>query len=195
MLASSGLKDNAKPGTIADRPMSAAGRRRIGAFVLDNLFIAAYLIFLAAIGTWASVASWGRIYGALWANPAAAQLSAFALLTLPVLLYFALMEASPWQGTFGKRALRLVVVTDGPGRRITLPRSVARSAMKFAPWQLAHSMIYLLTFSGPSASPSALVIGGFAAVYGLATAYVVTLFVGSRRTVYDRIAGTSVIRS
>lgn len=46
------------------------------------------------------------------------------------LIYSALMEASPLQGTLGKAAVRLRVV--GPdGGRLTLGRSVARNLAKF----------------------------------------------------------------
>jgi len=39
-------------------------------------------------------------------------------------------------------------------------------------------------------------IGGFAAVYLLLFAYLVSLFVGSQhRTLYDRVAGSRVVRS
>ena len=45
-------------------------------------------------------------------------------------LYFALMEASPAQGTLGKRALGLKV-TDEAGRRIGFGRATGRYAAKF----------------------------------------------------------------
>ncbi len=39
-------------------------------------------------------------------------------------------------------------------------------------------------------------IGGFAVVYLLVFAYVISLFVGSQhRTLYDRVAGSRVMRS
>ena len=46
--------------------------------------------------------------------------------SLTVYGYFALMESSPWQATFGKRIVGLRV-TDLSGRRITLLRSLVRA--------------------------------------------------------------------
>ena len=43
-------------------------------------------------------------------------------------------------------------------------------------------------------SISPLVTAGFVIVYALVLLYLVTLFIGSHRTVYDRLAGSIVIQ-
>lgn len=50
----------------------------------------------------------------------------FALVTLPVGLYFAPSEASAWRATWGKRRLGLAAVGPG-GARLGLGRSLART--------------------------------------------------------------------
>ena len=178
-----------------ERPASAraGGLRRIAAFGLDYLLIAAYLVILAAAQLFALAVVPGRVISHLYSSPLAAEATGFAALTLPVVLYFALSEASTRQATLGKRALGLIV-TDLRGRRLSLLRSFVRSAIKFAPWELAHAMIYQITFNNDSASRSPALIVGFATVYLLVGAYFAMLFIGSRRTPYDRLTGTCVAR-
>jgi uncharacterized RDD family membrane protein YckC len=116
----------------------------------------------------------------------------FLVLTLPVALYFALSEASDHQGTVGKRRLGLRVVGID-GHRISLPRSVARSGAKFAPWELAHACIWQSLFAGPN--PPAIITVGFVAVYVLVGANLVSAILSARnQSLYDRLTGTVVIR-
>jgi uncharacterized RDD family membrane protein YckC len=130
--------------------------------------------------------------GAL-SRPAAAELVGFLLLTLPVILYFALCEASHWRATLGKRDLRLVVV-DQHGARLMVRRALLREAVRFLPWELSHALLYRVALSTDRGSISPLVTAGFVLVYALVLLYLVTLFIGSHRTVYDRLAGSIVIQ-
>ena len=63
----------------------------------------------------------------------------FAVLTVPVAVWLAGWEASPGGATPGKRLLGLRVLTVS-GDRLTWPRSLLRTALKFTlPWELAHT--------------------------------------------------------
>ncbi len=172
----------------------APGWQRVAAYLLDYLVIAAYLALL----TGASVASGAsrRLDFALSGNPAMGQLVAFVALTLPVMLYFAVSEASQWQGTLGKRALKLRVAAHGAGGRLSFRRTLLRAALKFAPWELAHTVIWRAE-GWPSDAPQPTTAHwlGFALSLLWAGWYLVMLFVGSRRTFYDRAAASVVIRS
>jgi uncharacterized RDD family membrane protein YckC len=123
-----------------------------------------------------------------------AQLVIFAVLTVPVTVWLAGWEASPGGATPGKRLLGLRVLTVS-GDRLTWPRSLLRTALKFTvPWELAHTAWWnLLLRSGDhgavlDAVPLSLVCAAIAV-------YLVSLFVGSRRAPYDRITGTFVTAS
>jgi uncharacterized RDD family membrane protein YckC len=164
---------------------------RIAAFGLDYGFILAYLGLLTLVGML------GRIVVALptdIATPAGrvvAQLVIFAVLTMPVTVWFAGWEATSGGATPGKRLLGLRVLTTS-GDQLAWPRSLVRTALKFTiPWELAHTAMWnMLVWPGD---------GGAAAdtlLLSLANAAiavdVVSLFTGSRRTPYDRITGTFV---
>jgi hypothetical protein len=84
---------------------------------------------------------------------------------------------------------------DGPrGTRLSFRRAIVREAVRFLPWELAHSLIWPLALP-PHLEPLPVTIGGFAVVYLLLLVYLVSLFVGSEhRTVYDRLAGSRVLR-
>ena len=120
-----------------------------------------------------------------------AQLVSFAVLTVPVMVWLAGWEASPGGATPGKRLLGLRVVTSS-GDRLSWPRSLLRTALKFTlPWELAHTAWWnlLLRSGNPGAVLDRLLLGLVCAAMAV---YLVTLFVGSRRAPYDRLTGTVV---
>src|SRR5260370_15657724 len=117
-------------------------KRRIAAFGVDYLIIAAWIGLITAVGFGTSA-----ILG-IETGPVVSQTDklrghamAFLSLTLPVILYFAIAESSQWQATVGKRALCLRVQT-GAGARVGLGRRLARPAVKFLPWEMAHTAIW-----------------------------------------------------
>lgn len=168
--------------------------RRIAAWLLDYLLIAAYLVLLTAASL-ALQASPARVgFGAAMSHPLTAELLGFCLLTLPVVLYFALSEASFRQATLGKRALRLAVV-DLQGGKLAAWRALLREAIRFLPWEMSHALLWRVALAPDHASVSVWVTVGFAVVYGLVLLYLATLFIGRQhRTVYDRVAGSLVIQ-
>jgi uncharacterized RDD family membrane protein YckC len=120
-----------------------------------------------------------------------AQLVTFAVLTVPVSLWFAGWEATPGGATPGKRLLGLRVLTVG-GDRLDWPRSLLRTALKFTlPWELAHTALWnLLVWPGERSSALDTVL--LSVANAAIVVDVVSLFVGPRRAPYDRIAGTLV---
>src|SRR5438874_5115287 len=116
-------------------------RQRIGAFLLDYLIIAAYLVLLVIISVGLGFGPLRSVFRAIFADPNRSEFSAFLLLVLPVVLYFALFECSSWQATWGKRKMGLLV-TNTHGKRLSLARSLLRSLLKFLPWELTHACIW-----------------------------------------------------
>jgi uncharacterized RDD family membrane protein YckC len=172
---------------------AASPWRRVAAWMLDYLVILGYLIVLTAASLGTQLSPAASVFSTALTRPITAELVGFLTLTGPVVLYFALTEASAWQATFGKRALRIVVVGPGGGR-LPLGRALVREVVRFLPWEMAHSLIWPLALA-PHKEPLPVTIGGFAAVYLLVIIYLVSLFVGSEhRTIYDRLAGSRVVR-
>lgn len=171
---------------------AASGWRRIAAYAIDYVIIAGYIGLLIGIGVGVQ-----RAMGRELTPPESlrsrllGQAVSFTTLTLPIVLYYTLFERSPRQGTLGKQLLRLRV-TDQAGRRLTFGRSLARSALKFAPWEIAHVALWHTPGWPINPQPRALNWACFAFSLLLAGGYVISLFVGARRTPYDVIAGTQV---
>jgi uncharacterized RDD family membrane protein YckC len=165
-----------------------SGTRRIFAWMVDYFVVAVYMgvLFFATF----VLTRVGLELDAI-KTPAARQLVGALTLTIPVILYFAIAESSKAQGTIGKLATRLKV-TDRNLNRITFGRSLARSMLKFLPWELAHTFVHRVPKTGeiPSLAWAALV-GSFA----LALVYLIGLFVRPGRTLYDVLAGTRVVQS
>jgi uncharacterized RDD family membrane protein YckC len=87
--------------------------------------------------------------------------------------------------------LGLRVVATG-GERLGWPRSLLRTALKFIlPWELAHTALWnMLAWPGDGGSVVDMVLLGVA--NAVIVVDLVSLFVGTRRTPYDHIAGTIV---
>lgn len=167
--------------------------RRLAAFAVDYLLIAAYLVGLVAASLAVLASPLGPRYRGVWISPWSAELAGFLLLTGPVLLYFALSEASAGGATVGKHILHLKVVGPGLGQ-LTVGRSLARSGLKFLPWELAHFSIWQYLDAG--GRPPAWTAITLIMVYVLVAAYLISLSIGARhRTLYDRIAGSLVLEA
>ena len=65
------------------------------------------------------------------------QLFTLVTVSIPVWLYFSLMDASKWQATLGKLLLKLEVVRTPEKTRINFPRSFLRTLVKVLPWEIA----------------------------------------------------------
>jgi uncharacterized RDD family membrane protein YckC len=177
-----------KPPALRQRP--TPGWRRLAAFAVDYGIILAYLAVLGLVGVL------GRSAGVRWTpittpgGRIVAQLVVIAVLTVPVTLWVAWWEAAPRGATPGKRLLGLRVSRlDGGG--LSWPRSLLRSTARIAvPWELAHTGVWnTLVWPGPEA-PVNLVL--FTVANGVLLANLALLFVGERRPLYDRVAGTVV---
>lgn len=159
---------------------------RLAAFMIDWCLIAVYggLLFLFVSPL---------VRPLFTISPFISELMGFCLITLPMVLYFSLAEASSWQATVGKRILRLRVAKGG-GERMRYRWSFLRTAIKFLPWELAHFAVWnVFVFTNSSATGA-----GMAALilsYVLVIIYVVSLFLRRGRTPYDIAAGTLVMAS
>ncbi len=162
---------------------------RLKAFGFDYLIIAAYLILLAASSMLLSIAV-PSFFSMIFKKEYSSELFGFMTVTLPVLLYFALSEASPRQATRGKRRFRLTVNRKKDRTPLSPERSLYRSALKFIPWELAHACIWYIRFHPES---TWLFTIGMAIVYLLAGLNIILLlFTKTHQTLYDIIAGTIV---
>jgi uncharacterized RDD family membrane protein YckC len=168
--------------------------QRFGAFLLDYLIIAAYIVLLIIVSVGLGFGPLRSVFRAMFADPNISEFSAFLLLVLPVLLYFALFEHSYWQATWGKRKMGLRV-TDTHGTRLSFPRSLVRSLLKLVPWELAHACLWRIP-GWPLAptTPSPIITAGLVLVWVLVGAYLLSMLVSKEyQALYDWIAGTYVV--
>ena len=168
--------------------------QRTVAFLLDYLIIAAYLVLLVIISVGLGFGPLRSAFRAMFADPNISEFSAFLLLVLPVILYFALFESSAWQATWGKRKRGLEVITTH-GVRLSFPRSLVRSLLKFVPWELTHACLWRIPgWPLAPATPSPIIMAGLILVWVLVGAYLTSMFVSKKhQAFYDWIAGTYVI--
>jgi hypothetical protein len=157
---------------------------RLLAWIIDWLCALIWVAVVAAIGVPLYLA---RVLPTL--NNGGENLLAFVLLIAPVTLALSWRESSARQATPGKRVRRLIVTTAGA--RTSFGRALLRNALKVAlPWELGHTVAFTLAFGSDVVPPWIVPLA--AVTYALPIVYLVTLFVGDGRTLYDRVAGTTV---
>jgi uncharacterized RDD family membrane protein YckC len=163
--------------------------RRIAAFGVDYVVISIYMLLLVLVGF--TVPSFTRVFE----SPFGGQVAGIAVLTLPVMLYFSLWEASQHAATPGKRALGVRALRS-TGERLTLGRSVARSAVKFIPWELAHTFLWRIPgWPQPEGEIPAWIVAGFVVVWSIVALNVVLVLRTKRgQTAYDLAADSVVVR-
>jgi uncharacterized RDD family membrane protein YckC len=188
------MDKRASAATRVTRSLTAAGLwPRIKAFAVDYLFIAGYLLLLTAGVLAARLTPLADTLARLYSNPNSAQLTDASLFDIPVMLYFALFESSTWQATPGKRWLGLRVVTTSGGR-LRVPQALARIVVKFLPWEIAHTGIWHTPGWPMHAQPTPLNDAGYALVYVVVGAYLLSQFISpTRQTLYDWLTRSRVV--
>jgi uncharacterized RDD family membrane protein YckC len=158
---------------------------------------------LAFAVDWLVVALWGGVlFGAVMMatsghpprpeNPWKAQMIGLLTMTLPVTLYFSLLESSAWRASIGKRALGLVVSSES-GDRLSFGSALLRNAVKFLPWEFGHLVAQQAAFSGEAGLP--VWVWGPAIVAFAGPVWWVIALIATGRTPYDRLASARFARS
>jgi hypothetical protein len=176
-------------------PLIAGVRRhpwnRLLAWIVDWFGVTAWVAIVAAVGVPLYLMGITGTMPALWLN-----LVATVTLVLPVTVVLAALESSAKEGSFGKRARRLNVVSARTGSRMSFRQAIGRNALKIAlPWTIGHAAVYgIVGSSGADVLPVSIWLLA-AIAYVLPIVYVVSLFIGTGRTPYDRLCGSVVVMS
>ena len=125
-------------------------------------------------------------------GPWKAQAIGFIAVTVPYTLYFALCESSRWQASIGKRALGLIAIRQS-GEQLSFARALLRNAIKFAPWELGHTVFRQASYSEGEGFPGWL--WGPAALSMVGPLWWIAAMYVTGDTPYDRWAGARIARS
>lgn len=174
----------------------AAPTARIRAFAWDYLVVLGYLVALTGIGLLLTFGAAGPAWAEFMDDPVRADLVAFVCAVLPVVLYFALSEGLGAGATWGKRRVGLVVMAIGWGSPPHPGRALVRNGLKFLPWQMSHTaMFHIPGFPAATGEPPTWSVVVLGAAWFLVAVYLVGLTrLGGYRPLYDRVAGTAVVR-
>ena len=158
---------------------------------------------LAFGADWLVILVWaGLIFGVVMAvtagnperlsSPWISQTMGFVLMTLPVVLCFAVLESSVQQATLGKRVFGLMVI-DQTGQRTSFGCALFRNAIKFAPWESGHIVANQFVFSD-DAEIATWVYGPMVISFIFPLWWIVSIF-STGRTPYDRASCTQVVHT
>lgn len=172
---------------------AAAYWKRIAAFLLDWAIFAIYLAALFILSHAGLEDILEHISPGLFRNPLAFDILAFVTVVLPFAICSALLEQSSWQGTPGKRIMKIKVETL-TGTKLEFAQSLLRSGLKFLPWQLAHTAVFQILLGHESRQSFFLGLSVLAQVLVLAN--IIAAILGrQKQSLYDRISGTRVIET
>lgn len=161
-------------------------KHRVIAWIIDFGIIIAYagLLFLVANSFFSSIK-----FEAVDFNPYLGQLIGFLTLTLPVVTYSYMAEKSRWNGTIGKRLLKIRVLTaeNKSSRKILL-----RNVLKFLPWELAHTGVHWLGYFETNAMETPLWIWNILIIpQVIMVIYFISIVISKgERSIYDKISAT-----
>ena len=172
--------------------LAAAGNwARLFAYVVDLVcfwLIAVLVAFLLGLSI-----GWGVPNVDLNVVGGLAQLSGWVVLVL----YFAIFHASKWQGTPGKIAAGLRIVTHD-GQRLGFGKAAGRALLSVGVFLLGFIALAVMAWaltSGKSApAPADWAMAFLSAVVIWNTPYLMLFFNEKRQTLFDRICGTRVVK-
>ena len=164
----------------------SCGMLRLAAYAIDGLLIGIWMCVL--FGS-VMFATGGNVEPS--AGPWQGQAIGFVSMTIPVTLYFTLMERSAWHATVGKRLVGLVVFRPS-GEPLSLARALLRNALKFTPWEFGHTLTQQMYFSSQDAMP--LWLWGPAVVAILGPVWWVASLLIAGRAPYDKWSDVHVAR-
>lgn len=166
--------------------------RRLAAAIIDALIMAGVQIAVIYVLRATNVISFDSFeVGTAEYNRAMLNIYLVACVLLPLeILFFAILEASPWQATPGKMVVG-ARVTDLDGNRLSLGRAVLRVALKLFPGivTLAASVAVYALSSEPEG------LDGLISVVSvvLLLLYLVIPFSQKKQGLHDMVAGTLVV--
>ena len=172
---------------------SSAVTQRVGPTVIARLRAFAWdLPVIAAWGVVAGIVGFvlQQFGGVRLSTPWALDITAFLTMVLPVVLTFAYQEASGAHASWGKRRMRMRVMS-ADGADLGRGRSLLRSAVKFAPWQMGHTAVFHLLAGSTAVGFLILSLLAQALVVG---SVLVMALDGRHRALHDWVAGTQVVR-
>lgn len=118
----------------------------------------------------------------------------YVLLTisLPVWLYFSILDNSRAQSSFGKRMLKLRVTESDGISRLPFAKAFARTLLKLLPWELAHIGVVfpepLHYMEAPEIRIMTIVGPVLLMIY-----FFSIIFTKSSQTLYDLLIGSKVV--
>ena len=157
--------------------------------MLDYLIIFAYLVVLAIL----NVFLFPSVQNFFSESLVVAQFTGFLMVTLPVSIYFIISDSVIGRQSFGKRYIGIKVVNE-KDETISILHALCRTILKFLPWELSHYLVYRLIYLGDAEVPlNYYIIGGI--IYALMFAYILTtLFTKRKKSLYDIVVKTQVIK-
>lgn len=118
------------------------------------------------------------------------QLYVLTTISIPVWIYFTYFDSEKSKGTFGKRIFKLQV-TNNKNQKISIGKAFLRTILKLLPWEIAHIGVIWPTPLYYENEPVVRILSYVGLL--LFTIYVISIWTNpKKRTVYDRIIGTTV---
>ena len=152
------------------------------------------LIFGASAGIQLITSNALGVPSAEWFADNSPLLSLWAVLTmsLPMWTYNSLLVSAPQLGTLGQRAVGVRVITND-GEPLTFARSLLRTAVLFAGWELSHLAMFIPRNITTNEAAAWQLVGLSLGSLYLVSDIIAIVTTGGRRSLADLSVGTRLV--
>ena len=159
-------------------------KQRFKSLFIDYLLISGYAVSLMGVTVGFCLIVYHKIPRS---SSIALQFIAFALMILPVFVYFVITESGKARASIGKRKAKIHILYQNS----EFASSLLRNLIKLLPWQLAHMAVIEGVYSA-SVSPFVIICYGLSVI--LPIIYIAIVFVRKdHKSIPDLIAHTVVV--
>jgi uncharacterized RDD family membrane protein YckC len=112
--------------------------KRASAYLIDCIIC--YSVVMLVV-QWAILSNFREQFGITenwFHNSINMELYVLITISLPVWVYFTLLDSKRFKGTFGKRLCKLTVYNDATEDKLEVSKSFFRTFLKLLPWEVAH---------------------------------------------------------
>jgi uncharacterized RDD family membrane protein YckC len=111
-------------------------KRTLAYFIDTSIAFGIAMVLIQLLLLYPFRESWG-IDEAFFKDPWNMELYVLLTISLPIWMYFTLLESSRVKGTLGKKWLK-IQVENTDGSKLTFAKAFVRTLLKLLPWELAH---------------------------------------------------------
>ncbi len=112
--------------------------KRAMAYMIDCIICYSFVMLVIQWGILSQFREQWGITDEWFQNSLNLEIYVLSTISLPVWIYFTVLDSRKGKGTVGKRWLKFAVVKKNDEKRISMGSSFLRTGLKLMPWEISH---------------------------------------------------------